>query len=1634
MTTHDMNATSNAPTFAAVAIIGMSGRFPGARDIETFWQNVSAGLKSIRSFSDEELLSAGVDPELLKKANYVKSGAVLEDIDKFDAAFFGYAPREAQITDPQQRFFLECAWEALERAGYDPERYRGLVGVFAGSGFSTYMLNNLYANPELMDVIDPLQAAIGNDRDALASTVSYKFNLKGPSISVQTFCSTSLVAVHLACQSLLNYECDMALAGGVAIQVPHISGYVYKEGGIVSPDGECRTFDAKAQGSVMGNGAGVVALKRLDEAVEDGDYIYAVIRGSAVNNDGSVRVSYTAPGLDGQTEVIAEAIGNAGVPAETISYIEAHGTATMLGDAVELAAMQKAFALNTQKKGFCAIGSVKPNVGHLDRASGVTGLIKTSLALHHKLLPPSLNFEHTSADIDLEDSPFYVNTKPAAWPVNGTPRRAGVSSFGLGGTNTHVVLEEAPAPVPTSSSRPWQLLLLSAKTASALKTAVSNLQHYLEQHPQANLADIAYTLQVGRSAFNYRQIAVCKDHTEAVSTLESTQSTYQAFKDRGVAFMFTGLGEQYVGMAQELYAQEKAFREVVDRCSDILKPLIGVDLRVVMYPEGLQQDVDGQLLGQRDNQSPGRLQGSPLQRQQRPDLRALLGRNGRNQQPSQGGGIQGREVQGRGKPGPYHTRDTADPSERLKSTALAQPAMFVIEYALAQLLMQWGIRPKAMIGYSLGEYVAACLSGVLSLEDALLLVVRRAQLIQEMPAGAMLAVALSKETVQLFLDEQICLAAINAPSTCVLAGPLEAIELLEERLEEQEIAFRRVETTHAFHSTMLSSLKQPLTELARSIRLHAPEIPYISNVTGTWITVEQATSSSYWAEHMCGTVLFAEGIAHLLEETEHLLLEIGTGQSLSSFVKQQCNSERMSLVQSTLPSIYERQSDSAYLLNTLGKLWMAGVTIDWTGFYANERRQRLPLPTYPFERQRYWIEPTHRRVFEENPVGADLSCPSPIYRPQEASKGKKPDIADWFYAPRWKQASLPEEYPAETRDPWLLFMDKAGLAEEMARRLEQDGHTIVRVLTGTQFRQISNSVFSIRPQHKADYIALCKTLQVAERMPKTVLHCWSITRDDKTTDALPAYTRSERFHARQEEGFYSLIYLAQALSAQVYDESMQIVVFSNHMQAVTGQEALQPEKATILGACKVIPQENLNILCRSIDLAVADHENLVDRWLIDQLMAECMAPAADLIVAYRDGERWVQTFEPVRLEPIAAAFPASEDKLVLKGEDKPSPLRSRGVYLITGGLGGIGLVLAGYLAKQVQARLVLVGRSDFPAKDIWNTWLTSHESDDITSRKIQHLQALEAMGAEILVRQADVADSSQMQAVIDSAIVQFGTLHGVIHAAGISTESAFKTISEISNTECEMHFQPKVHGLFALEEVLQGLELDFCLLFSSLSAVLGGLGFVAYTAANIFMDTFVHQHNRTSAIPWISMNWDTWQIKEDAHGVLGATVALYAMTPEEGVEAFTRVVGSGMSHLVNSTGDLQERIRQWIRLEGWQDAAKADTGVRTSGAARPHLSTEYVPPSDDFEQQIIESWQQVLGIEQIGIQDNFFELGGHSLMGTQLISRLRHAFQVDLPLATLFEAPTVAELALAIKLKLIEEIDQLDEDEVQSLV
>jgi len=620
---------------------------------------------------------------------------------------------------------------------------------------------------------------------------------------------------------LLNYECDLALAGGITITVPHKAGYLYQKEGIASPDGHCRAFDIKAEGTIMGNGVGIVVLKRLKDALADGDRIHAVIKGSAINNDGSGKVCFTAPSVGGQAKVIAEAQAIAGVEPETITYIESHGTGTALGDPIEISALKKVFGASTQKKGFCAIGSVKTNVGHLNSASGVAGLIKTVLALKHKMIPPSLHFEQPNPEIDFANSPFYVNTKLSEWKTDGTPRRTGVSSFGIGGTNAHVVLEEAPPHQPSGKSRPWQLLVLSAKTSSALETATANLTEHLKQHPALNPADVAYTLQVGRRAFDHRRMVVCQDLDDAVKALESLDpqrvfTHYQKPCHRSVVFMFSGQGAQYVNMVQELYQVEPTFREQVDICSDILKAHLGLDLRHVLYPSQEQ---------------------------------------------------------------------TEQAQQQLQQTAITQPALFVIEYALAKLWMQWGVRPAAMIGHSIGEYVAATVAGVFSLEDALALVTTRGQLMQQLPSGSMLAVPLPETEVQSLLGRTLSLAAINGPSSCVVSGSKDAVEALQNQLASQGVDCRRLHTSHAFHSQMMEPILEPFTERVKQVSLKPPQIPYLSNVTGTWITAQEATAPSYWARHLRQTVRFAEGLQELLKEPAQILLEVGPGWTLSKLTR-----------------------------------------------------------------------------------------------------------------------------------------------------------------------------------------------------------------------------------------------------------------------------------------------------------------------------------------------------------------------------------------------------------------------------------------------------------------------------------------------------------------------------------------------------------------------------------------------------------------------------------------------------------------------------------------------------------------------------------------------------------------------------
>ncbi|ARV60173.1 hypothetical protein BZZ01_17430 [Nostocales cyanobacterium HT-58-2] len=1554
-----------------IAIIGMTGRFPGAKNIEEFWHNLRDGVESTVFFTDKELEEAGINPAILSDSNYVKAGAILEDIELFDASFFGFSPKEAANMDPQHRIFLECAWEALENAGYNCESYSGRIGTYAGAGWSGYLLYNIAPNWNFLESLTGQQTLIGNDKDFLTTRVSYHLNLKGPSINVQTACSTSLVATNLACQSLLNYQCDMALAGGITISVPQKAGYFYQKGGILSPNAQCRTFDAKAQGTFPGYGVGIVVLKRLEDAIADGDCIHAVIKGSAINNDGSLKIGYTAPSVDGQAEVIAEALALAGIEPETVSYIEAHGTATALGDPIEIAALTQAFRASTEKKGFCAIGSVKTNIGHLDAAAGVAGLIKTVLALKHKQIPPSLNFEQPNPQIDFANSPFYVNTKLTEWRAGSTPRRAGVSSLGIGGTNAHVILEEAPDLVGSSPSRPWQLLVLSTKTDSALETATENLAQHLKQAPdtklhsktsprppgtpllakerdrgevtpmnatryELNLANVAHTLQVGRKQFNHRRVVVCQDTEDAISALQM-QDSQRVFThllepgERAIAFMFPGQGAQYVDMGKELYQTEPIFKEQVDRCCQILKPHLGLDLHSLIYP----------------NES-----------------------------------------------------ESKTAAEKLQQTYITQPALFVIEYALAQLWISWGISPSAMIGHSIGEYVAACLAGVISVEDALALVAIRGRLMQQLPAGAMLSVSLPEAEIKNLLNENLSLAAINAPSLCVLSGTHNAVDAIYEQLIASGVECRHLHTSHAFHSQMMEAIIEPFIKEVKKVKLNPPQIPFISNVTGTWITVEQATDPNYWARHLRQTVRFEAGISTLLQEPNRILLEVGPGRTLCTFAKKHSDF----LGQCSLRHPQEKQSDVAFLLKSLGKLWLYGVQVNWSGFYAHEHRHRIPLPTYPFERQRYWIEP------QKNTRDVKL----------DEALEEKLDIRDWFYIPSWKRSVLPVSFEPKRivkKQFWLVFTDDCGIGNQIVEKLKCENKNVINVKIGEQFCQISEWEYSINPQQKNDYNALLKAIGDLGQIPTIIAHLWNITPNEHIPSRLQCFEKA------QDIGFYSLLFLAQALGEQNITDSIQIGVVSNNMQQLLDEEELCPEKATIIGPCKVIPEKYSNITCRSIDIQLPQSGTRQWEQLIDYLLTEFTASTPEQVIAYRGNQRWIQYFEPLQIEsPIPTAR-----------------LREKGVYIIIGGLGEIGLVFAEHLAKTVQAKIVLIERSGLPAKAEWEPWLSNHDEQDLLSTKIKKVLLLEELGAEVLVLTADVANFEQMQKAVNQVRDRFGIIHGVIDASGVPGAAFI----QLKTTELAASIlQPKVKGTLVLDAVLQDVNLDFLVLFSSNTAIAGGLGQVDYCAANAFLDAFAHYNFYQRQIPTVSINWDWWQGNNWADSLMSSVPESqaefkqmrerYGISFAEGVDAFSRILSTKLPQVVVSTQNLQTVINQFKSCT--TPISSEESEQSKPKHLRPILGTAYIAPSSELEKKIANSWQELLGIEQVGINDNFFDLGGHSLLATQFISQLRKDFQVELSVRHIFEAPTVVELALVIEDMILGELEELTEDEAQEIV
>jgi amino acid adenylation domain-containing protein len=1685
-------------TGSQLAIIGMACRFPGAASCEEFWRNLLDGRESLTWLSDADLARSGVPPQQAAAPQYVRRAAVLPDVESFDAEFFGYTPAEARLIDPQQRLFLECAWEAFEHAGRVPGRGKRRVGVFTGAKTNTYLLN-LAANPDLLRSADVFQLALGNDLAMMATRVSFKLDLRGPCYALHTACSTSLVAVHLACQSLLLGECDLALAGGAAVNVPHRKGYLYQRGGILSSDGSSRTFDAQADGSNFGNGAGAVLLERLDDAEADGDAIYAVIRGSATNNDGAEKASYAAPGLSGQLDVLLEAMACAGVDAGAISYVEAHGTATRLGDSIEMLALTEAFRASTPKKGFCAIGSVKTNIGHLETAAGIAGLIKTTLALHHRQIPPSLHFERPNPEIDFDNSPFYVNTRLAEWPAAAGPRLAGVSSFGIGSTNAHVILEEAPAPAPASPGRPWQQLLLSARTETALAAATAELACHLRAHPELDLADVAYTLQVGRTHWRHRRAVVCRRDGGTAAAADALAASREAGElaagdgqERPLVFLLPGLGDHAADMGLGLYQAEPVFRRQIDECAGLLVPHLGLDLRQVLYPHGVEL---------RAGADPG---GAA------PDPRRLFGRQ-------QGGAA-------------------STPAPLLDQTWLAQPALFVVEHALARLWMHWGARPQALLGYSLGELAAACLAGVMELPDALALVARRARLIEELPAGAMLAVSLSEaEATPLLAAHDTSLAAVNAAGICVAAGSTAAVAALEAELRRREVVCRRLTTSHPFHSPLLRPLAGPCAELLRDVELRPPQVPVLSNVTGDWLTPAAATDPAYWVRQMCEPVRFAAGLETLWRRWRRaVLLEVGPGQALTSLARlhPDCG-EDAAAVMASIAEPFGGRSEPELLHTAVGRLWQAGVTIDWQAFHGAERRRRVALPTYPFERRRHWIEPSAETAESAAAAGGRAAPASDSRRdggerggrragegtgggPGEAPRlrvtlDKRPDPGSWLYVPAWRQRELAQGEPAPgqlARNEeavaasattasgrcWLLLGDGGGAGAALAARLRAAGHTVVRAAAGAAFETPvpaaaaaaadagsggaavpdagsgtvaapdaesskaaggGEDLYRLPPDAAGSYQRLLAELAQRGRFPGAIVDLWNLGPAPGEADA--AATPGATGAAGDADSplpapFARLLFLCQALGRQRLASPVHLAVLSNYMQLVTGDEILQPEKATLLGPCRVAPKELANLTCSSIDLAVPAAAVAADHALLDQLIEELTRGGLEArAVAYRGGRRWVEGFEPLAATAAdsasttdaasAASAPDAPDSATAR--DAPAsatatdaaglaaaaspvppaaeaaPLRRQGVYLITGGLGGIGFTLAEELARTLSARLVLTGRTALPDRAEWQAWSEAHGDADAVADRIRKLRRLEELGAEVLAVPADAADAPAMAAVVRRAIERFGALHGVFHAAGVAGGGLMQRKSEAAAAAV---LAPKVTGARALAAALEGVDLDFLVLFSSLATVMADVGQADYVAANAYLAAFAQQRELRLGRRTMAVEWDNWRdVGILTAGELPPHLQVFrqelldqAIAPAEGIALLRRLLAQPRPRVLVSTQELSGRIELTRRLTA--DRLLAAAGLApaapggSAGAAGLPGPAAGLPPAAELRRRVLGAWEKVLGRPGIGAQDNFFDLGGNSLLGMQLIADLNRDLSVQLSPPDLYESPTVDAL------------------------
>ncbi|TMO69888.1 type I polyketide synthase [Pseudoalteromonas aurantia] len=1463
-----------------IAIIGYSGRFPDAESVEILWQNIQQKKESITHYTTEELLKAGISQTELENSNYVKSGFVLDNIKAFDAQYFGMTPNEAKVLDPQQRVLFECATEALQHAGYGDIQAPQNIGIFCGTGESQYFFNHILPNQDIVNS-QGLKALHGNSPAFTATRLAYQLNFTGPALNILTACSTSLVSVHQACMSIKNAECTAALAGGASVRRFDKQGYQFEDGNILSADGHCRAFDDEASGTREGDGGGFIVLKLLSKAILDGDQIHAVIKGSAVNNDGSQKAGYVAPGVAGQASVIQKAIQNAGIPSHTISYIEAHGTGTKIGDPLEIEALKQVFKNTEEVKHKIAISSLKPNIGHLDTGAGIAGLLKVVMALKNKALPPTINFDLLNKNIDLGSS-LYINDKLIPWPQSDYPMRAGISAFGVGGTNAHIVLEEAPSRDVEDSAEPAHTLLLSAKSEQALKDIYHRYNTFFYDLEESKVACTAYTSQVGVNHHKIRKAIVFSNISDLLVKLENV--TFKKVSNNtqppSIIMMFSGQGTQFSKMGTELLEFEPTFRIAFMQCRDILAPLLDLDIAELLQSKGKHTEAFEQ-----------------------------------------------------------------------GETWVIQPLLFAIEYSLYQLLQNKGIKADVLIGHSLGEYVAACIAGVFSLDDALNMVVVRGRLMHQAKPGAMLSVLANYKDVESILDT-CSIAAVNSDRHCVLSGTLESIEHWQVTLKESGIRTKLLTSGGAYHSPLMDPILEAFHAAIKTVKFNQPTIPIVSNVTGQYLTDEVVTAD-YWIEHIRKTVWFSKGIEKIAEtdwlNERKVFVEIGPSSGLVSFAR-----DNVKLVApEALQTMTKNQSEYALVQTVIARCWESGISIDWQNMQRPRMLYRTPLPHYPFQRKEYWVD----RVSQADAFSA-----------KDAKEDSKP-VSECLYEPVWMAKYADVELAGASLDPKvaLIFIDQQGVCRDIAAKLQANGCQVYTASMRSNEVGYISSDYYFEHNNQADYAKILNDIKKRESSLDLIIHGFNI---DSETDF-----SCENHHADFELGAYSLLHLAQALNAEITDQKRCVLkVLGSHTLNVG--HYVNPYKQALTATVRVIENEVPFIRTQLIDISDAVG-NLTESDLVTVL-----GDVEHQVVAIKRGVSWYREYRklPVTEQPQEFGL---------------SSVKENNIYLLTGGSGGIAQQVAKWLSTSAPVSIVLVSRKPIPPRSHWQDILNGEDSKQKSI--INTIELVESRGSQVHVYTADISVHREFEQVYNTILEQVGRPNGVFHTAGIPSG---RILPLVSREEAEKVFAPKVAGSLNLLNIIDINYVDFIINFSSISALNGSIGQFDYATANAFQDA-LPDINPLYKTKVKSINWDTWKevgmavnsnIPKEYQEILEQQLDK-GLSNQEGLLALTYVLTSNKRNVVVAKSSMPPNFEVPFDL-----TLEKSTEVQLSMA--PVVAGT---GTSSIEQSMKDLWLEILGVEVTSPNDDFFELGGDSLSLSKLLAHINHHWKIDLSLKQVFD-------------------------------